>query len=46
MGQNNVTFVGCGEGGTSRMQERGMMKCFTEVYGESVVATPDGKSRK
>ena len=22
------------------------MKCLTEVYGESAVATPDGKSQK
>ena len=29
-----------------RRQERGNMKCMTEVYGNSAVATPDGKSRK
>ena len=37
-GNTKEEVFGCGEGGHA-----GKMKCLTEVYAESAVATPDGK---
>ena len=37
---------GRGEGLTCRRYERGEMKCFTEVYGDSTVATLETERRR
>ncbi len=41
-GKTREGVFGCGEGGHVGKK----MKCLTEVYGESAVATPDGKAER